>query len=40
MSDVIANATATEQTGVNPVDAIAGMIAANRRNNPQPEAII
>jgi len=38
MSDVIANATATEQTGVNPVDAIAGMIAANRRNNPQPEA--
>jgi len=25
MSDVIANATATEQTGVNPVDAIAGM---------------
>ena len=39
MSDVIANATATEQTGVNPVDAIAGMIAANRRNNPQPEAV-
>jgi hypothetical protein len=37
MSDVIANATATEQTGVNPVDAIAGMIAANRRNSPQPE---
>jgi hypothetical protein len=24
---------------VNPVDAIAGMIAANRRNNPQPEAV-
>ena len=39
MSDVIANATATEQTGVNPVDAIAGIIAANRRNNPQPEAV-
>jgi len=39
MSDVIASATATEQTGVNPVDAIAGMIAANRRNNPQPEAV-
>jgi len=39
MSDVIANATATEQTGANPVDAIAGMIAANRRNNPQPEAV-
>ena len=39
MSDVIANATATEQTGVNPVDAIAGMIAANRRNIPPTEAI-
>lgn len=38
MSDVIANATATEQTGVNPVDAIAGMIAANRRNSPPTEA--
>ena len=38
MSDVIANATATEQTGVNPVDAIAGMIAANRRNTPPTEA--
>ena len=38
MSDVIANATATEQTGVNPVDAIAGMIAANRRNIPPTEA--
>lgn len=39
MSDVIANATATEQTGVNPVDAIAGMIAANRRNTPPNEAV-
>jgi hypothetical protein len=39
MSDVIANATATEQTGVNPVDAIAGMIAANRRNSPPTEAV-
>jgi hypothetical protein len=39
MSDVIANATATEQTGaVNPADAIAAMIAANKRNNPQPES--
>ena len=38
MSDVIANATAPEQTGsVNPADAIAAMIAANRRNNPQPD---
>lgn len=38
MSDVIANATATEQTGsVNPADAIAAMIAANRRNSPQPD---
>ena len=39
MSDVIANATATEQTGANPVDAIAGMIAANRRNTPPTEAV-
>lgn len=39
MSDVIANATAPEQTGaVNPADAIAAMIAANKRNNPQPES--
>jgi len=38
MSDVIANATATEQTGAtNPVDQISAMIAANRRNNPQPD---
>lgn len=38
MSDVIEQSTATEQTGsVNPVDAIAAMIAANRRNNPQPD---
>ncbi len=38
MSDVIANATAPEQTGVvNPADAIAAMIAANKRNNPQPD---
>lgn len=36
MSDVIANATAPEQTG-SPESAIAAMIAANRRNNPQPE---
>jgi len=37
MSDVIAEATAPEQTGVvNPADAIAAMIAANKRNNPQP----
>jgi hypothetical protein len=37
MSDVIEPSTVTEQTGsANPVDAIAGMIAANRRNNPQP----
>jgi len=35
MSDVIATATAPEQTG-SPADAIAAMIAANRRNNPQP----
>ena len=38
MSDVIATATATEQTGAaNPVDQISAMIAANRRNNPQPD---
>ena len=38
MSDVIANATATEQTGAtNPVDQISAMIAANRRNTPQPD---
>jgi len=38
MSDVIEQSTATEQTGsVNPVDAIAAMIAANKRNNPQPD---
>jgi len=35
MSDVIANATATEQTG-SAEDTIAAMIAANKRNNPQP----
>lgn len=35
MSDVIENPTVTEQTGT-PVDAIANMIAANRRNNPAP----
>ena len=35
MSDVIAEATAPEQTG-SPADTIAAMIAANRRNNPQP----
>lgn len=40
MSDVIANATAPEQTGsVNPADAIAAMIAANKRNNPQPNGV-
>ena len=38
MSDVSANAPATEQTGVaNPADAIAAMIAANKRTNQQPE---
>jgi len=39
MSDVITpNVTATEETGaVNPVDAIAAMIAANKRTNPQPD---
>ena len=35
MSDVIANATATEQTG-SAEQNIAAMIAANKRNNPQP----
>ena len=35
MSDVIAEATAPEQTG-SPESTIAAMIAANRRNNPQP----
>ena len=39
MSDVIEQSTAPEQTGgVNPADAIAAMIAANRRNNPQAES--
>jgi type IV secretory pathway VirB10-like protein len=39
MSDVIEQSTATEQTGaVNPADAIAAMIAANKRNAPQPES--
>jgi len=39
MSDVITNVTATEQTGaVNPADAIAAMIAANKRNAPQVES--
>jgi hypothetical protein len=38
MSDVITDVTAPEQTGMaNPVDAIAAMIAANKRNNPQPD---
>jgi len=38
MSDVIVNATAPDQTGaVNPADAIAAMIAANKRNSQQPE---
>jgi len=38
MSDVSAIAPATEQTGAaNPADAIAAMIAANRRTDPQPE---
>lgn len=36
MSDVIEQSTATEQTG-SPEAAIAAMIAANRRNNPQPD---
>jgi hypothetical protein len=39
MSDVIEQSTATEQTGsVNPADAIAAMIAANKRNSPQPDS--
>ena len=39
MSDVIEQSTATEQTGaVNPADAIAAMIAANKRNAPQAES--
>ena len=39
MSDVIEQSTATEQTGaVNPADAIAAMIAANKRNAPQPDS--
>jgi len=40
MSDVITNnVTATEQTGaVNPADAIAAMIAANKRNVPQADS--
>ena len=37
MSDVMEQSTAPEQTG-NPVDAIAAMIAANKRNSPQPES--
>ena len=36
MSDVIETPTVTEQTG-SPEAAIAAMIAANRRNNPQPD---
>ncbi len=36
MSDVIENSTVNEQTG-SPEAAIAAMIAANRRNNPQPD---
>lgn len=36
MSDVIENPTVNEQTG-SPEAAIAAMIAANRRNNPQPD---
>ena len=39
-TDVIADATVNEQTGGNPVDQIAAMIAANKRNNPQPDASI
>ena len=39
MSDVIEQSTATEQTGsVNPADAIASMIAANRRNSSQADS--
>jgi hypothetical protein len=38
MSDVITPVTAPEQTGsANPADAIAAMIAANKRNSPQPD---
>jgi hypothetical protein len=38
MSDVITNVTAPEQTGsANPADAIAAIIAANKRNSPQPD---
>lgn len=38
MSDVITQVTAPEQTGMaNPADAIAAMIAANKRNSPQPD---
>jgi hypothetical protein len=36
-TDVIANATVNEQTGGNPVDQIAAMIAANKRNSQQPD---
>ena len=36
MSDVIEQSTVVEQTG-SPEAAIAAMIAANRRNNPQPD---
>jgi len=39
MSDVITQVTAPEQTGMaNPADAIAAMIAANKRNSQQPES--
>jgi hypothetical protein len=38
MSDVITPVTAPEQTGsANPADAIAAIIAANKRNSPQPD---
>jgi hypothetical protein len=38
MADVIEQSTAPVETGsANPVDTIASMIAANRRNNPQPD---
>ena len=41
MSDVIEQSTAPEQTGsANPADAIAAMIAANRRNVPQTDGSI
>jgi hypothetical protein len=36
-TDVIANTTVNEQTGENPVDQIAAMIAANKRNSQQPD---